>query len=64
MIEFKKLSWGALKGRVKDTEVMIYQDGDIYINDDEFTREDLEQILTKMKELAGSTSNLQGENNG
>ena len=28
-----------------------------------YTVESLEQILSKMKELAGNTSNLQGENN-
>lgn len=50
-IDFVKLSWGALSGRVKDTEVMIYQDGEVYINDNEFTQEDIEQILAKMKEL-------------
>lgn len=50
-IEFVKLSWGALSGRVQDTDVMIYQDGEVYINDDEFTQEDPEQILAKMKEL-------------
>lgn len=50
-IEFIKLSWGALSGMGKDTDVMIYQDGEVYINDEEFTQEDLETILAKMKEL-------------
>ena len=59
MIEFTKLSWGALEGRVKCTEVMIYQDGETYINGDEFSREDLEQILAKMKELQSPNKDIE-----
>lgn len=61
MIEFRDTGYGYLRDNSEEY-VQIDLDDGAAILDGTFDIDHLEQIIIKMKELAGNTSNLQGDN--